>query len=153
MADYALFGLKILLIFFVVYSLIKFYVFFFIKYERRRKLLDSSYNGETSATKVQDIFLLVMALILLGLLFISGGMQYISFITGLFVGMLLIQLYFHSFSKPLKTEESPEPPISPIKIMSYAIEASPGRAWKELVILTVILVWALYMLLTAGFGL
>jgi hypothetical protein len=94
-----------------------------------------------------------MALILLGLLFVSGGMQYISFTTGLFVGMLLIQLYFHSFSKPLEKEESPEPPLSPIKLMSYAIEANPGRAWKELVILTVLLVWALYMLLTAGFGL
>ena len=153
MADYALLGLKILLIFFVLYSLIKFYVFFFIKYDKRRKLLDSSYKGKTSATKVQDIFLLTMSLILLGLLFVSGGMQYISFISGLFVGMILIQLYFHSFSKPLKPEEKPEPPISPIKIMSYAIEASPGRAWKELVILTVLLIWALYVLLTIGFGL
>jgi hypothetical protein len=153
MIDYALLGLKILLIFFVVYSLIKFYVFFFVKYDRRRKLLDSSYNGKTSATKVQDIFLLFMALILLGLLFVSGGMEYISFITGLFVGMLLIQLYFHSFSKPLTPDESPEPPLSPIKLMSYAIEANPGRAWKELIILTIILVWAIYVLLTKGFGL
>ena len=56
MADYALFGLKILLIFFVVYSLIKFYVFFFIKYERRRKLLDSSYNGKLVQPKYRIYF-------------------------------------------------------------------------------------------------
>lgn len=153
MENYALLGLKIILLFYVVYSLIKFYVFFFVKYDRRRKLLDSSYTGKTSATKVQDIFLLLVALIMLGMLFVSGGMEYISFITGLFVGMVLIQLYFHSFSKPLTPEESPEPPVSPIKIMSYAIEADPKRAWKELVILTVLLVWALYVLLTVGFGL
>jgi hypothetical protein len=152
MADYVLLGLKILLIFFVVYSLIKFYVFFFVKYDKRRKLLDSSYSGKARATKFQDIFLLVVVLILLGLLFVTG-VEYISFITGLFVGMVLIQLYFHSFSVPLKPEESPEPPLSPIKIMSYAIEASPKRPWKELLIITVLLVWGLYMLLMGVFSL
>ncbi len=67
--------------------------------------------------------------------------------------MVLIQLYFHSFSEPLKPEHFPEPPVSPIKIMSYGIEASPGKAWRELLIMTVIFIWALYMLLTQGFGL
>ena len=52
--------------------------------------------------------------------------------------MVLIQLYFHSFSEPLKPEHFPEPPVSPIKIMSYGIEASPGKAWRELLIMTVI---------------
>ena len=127
--------------------------FFFAKYDTRRKLLDSSYNGKTSATKVQDIFLLVMILILTGLLFVSGATEYINFITGLLVGMILIQTYFHSFSKPLTPEESPEAPISPIKMMSYAIEANPEKAWKQLVIMTILFIWALYMLLTQGFGL
>jgi hypothetical protein len=85
-------------------------------------------------------------------LFASGGMEYISFTTGLFVGMILIQLYFHSFSDPLPPEKSPEPPLSPIKIMSYAIEANPKKAWRELLIITIILIWALYMLITQ-FGL
>lgn len=153
MIETALLALKILLVFFVVYSLVKFFVFFFIKYDTRRKLLDNSYNGKTSATKIQDIFLLGMILILMGLLFISGATEYISFITGLLAGMVLIQTYFHSFSKPLTPEESPEPPVSPIKMMSYAIEASPGKAWKQLIIMTVLFIWALYMLLTQGFGL
>lgn len=153
MNETALLALKIVLIFFVIYSLIKFFVFFFVKYEKRRDLLDKSYNGKASATKVQDIFLLVMVLIIIGLLFLSGQTEYISFISGLLAGMVLIQLYFHSFSVPLSVEESPEPPVSPIKMMSYAIEADPKRPWRELVIMTIIFIWALYMLLTQGFGL
>ena len=151
--DWALLVLNILLIFFVVYSLIKFFVFFFVKYDTRRKLLDSSYNGKTTATKISDIFLLSMVMLLLIFLFLSGRTDYLSFTTGLLVGMVLIQLYFHSFSEPLKPEQSPESPVSPIKIMSYGIEASPGKAWRELLIMTVIFIWALYMLLTQGFGL
>ena len=149
----ALLILQILLIFFVVYSLIKFFVFFFIKYDTRRKMLDSSYKDKTSATKVSDIFLLIMVLLLLGFLFLSGSTEYISFTTGLLVGMVLIQLYFHSFSEPLPPEKSPKSPVSPIKIMSYAIEANPGKAWIELLIMTLIFIWALYMLLSQGFGL
>ena len=145
--------LKILLIFFVVYSLIKFFVFFFVKYDTRRKLLDSSYNGKSSATKISDIFLLSIVLLLIIFLYLSGRTEYLSFTTGLLVGMVLIQLYFHSFSELLKPEQSPEPPVSPIKIMSYGMEAIPGKAWKELLIMTMIFIWALYMLLTQGFGL
>ncbi len=148
-----LLALKIMLMFFVVYSLIKFMFFFFIKYDTRRRLLNSSYKGKTSATKIQDIFLLAIMLILTGLLFASGVNEYISFITGILVGMVLIQTYFHSFSKPLTLEESPESPVSPIKMMSYAIEANPGMAWKQLIIMTMLFIWALYMLLTQGFGL
>ena len=153
MNETALLVLKVVLIFFVIYSLIKFLFFFFVKYDTRRNLLDKSYKGKTRATKVQDIFLLIMVLIIIGLLFISGQTEYISFISGLLAGMVLIQLYFHSFSQPLSAENSPEPPVSPIKIMSYAIEANPGLAWRELLIITIILIWALYMLLTQGFGL
>lgn len=151
--DIALLILKILLIFFVVYSLVKFFVFFFVKYNTRRKLLDSSYNGKTSATKISDIFLLIMVILLIVFLYASGTTEYLSFTTGLLVGMVLIQLYFHSFSDPLPPEKSPEPPVSPIKLMSYAIEANPKKAWRELIIMTVIFIWALYMLLTQGFGL
>ena len=153
MVDTALLVLKIFLVFFVVYSLIKFMFFFFVKYDTRRKLLDSAYKGKTSGSKIQDIFFLAVILILLGLLFVSGATEYISFITGLLVGMVLIQLYFHSFSQSLTPEKSPEPPISAIKLMSYAIEANPGRAWKELLIMTILFIWAIYTLLTQGFGL
>ena len=153
MIETVLSALKILLVFFVVYSLIKFMFFFFVKYDTRRKLLDSAYKGKTSGSKIQDIFFLAIILILLGLLFVSGEMEYISFITGLLVGMVLIQLYFHSFSQTLTAEKSPESPLSAIKMMSYAIEDKPALAWKELIIMAVLFVWAIYMLLTQGFGL
>ena len=97
--DWALLILKILLIFFVVYSLIKFFVFFFVKYDTRRKLLDSSYNGKITATKISDIFLLSMVLLLLIFLYLSGRTEYLSFTTGLLVGMVLIQLYFHKIGR------------------------------------------------------
>ena len=153
MNETALMALKIVLVFFIVYSLIKFFFFFFVKYETRRKLLENAYTGKRGATKIQDLFFLAVILIIIGLLFVSGEMGYISFIAGLLAGMVLIQLYFHSFSKSLPAEKSPEPPISAIKMMSYAIEANPGLAWKELIIMTVIFIWGLYMLFTQGFGL
>ena len=37
--------------------------------------------------------------------------------------------------------------------MSYGIQAFPKKPWKELVFLTVIFLWGLYMLLSKGFGL
>jgi hypothetical protein len=36
--------------------------------------------------------------------------------------------------------------------LSYSIQASPGKAWKELVLMTLLFVWSLYMLMTKGFG-
>jgi hypothetical protein len=91
-------------------------------------------------------------LIFVALLFASG-VEYLSFTTGLLVGMTIIQVYFHRFSDPLPPEKSPEPPITALKMMSYSIQANPGKGWKELVFMTVLFVWALYMLATRGFAL
>jgi hypothetical protein len=87
----------------------------------------------------------------LALLFVSG-VDYLSFATGLLVGMTIIQVYFHRFSAVLPSDKSPDPPVSAIKLMSYAIQADPGKAWRELTLMTVLLVWVLYMLVTHGFG-
>ena len=48
--------------------------------------------------------------------------QKLSFITGLAAGMLIIQIFFHRFDKPLAPEQSPESGAPPRKIMSYAIK-------------------------------
>jgi hypothetical protein len=71
----------------------------------------------------------------------------------LLVGMTIIQVYFHRFSEPLPPEKSPEPPITALKMLSYSIQANPGRAWRELVLMTILFLWALYMLATHGFSL
>ncbi|PWT73476.1 MAG: hypothetical protein C5B59_13540 [Bacteroidetes bacterium] len=145
--------LKILMTLFVLQALIKFYVFFFVRYEVRRKQLDKSYGQKASATKYFDNVILLVLALLVTLLFLSKSMEYLSFITGVYIGATLIQVYFHRFSDPLPEDKSPKPPISPIKIMSYGVQAFPKKPWKELLFLTLIFLWGLYMLLSRGFGL
>jgi len=124
---------------------VKFAVFFTLPYETRRRMLDSQYAGRASATKTSDLLLLAMVTILLVLLFAGGQASYISFAVGLWAGMTLIQTYFHEFSKPLSPEQLPrDGVISPIKMMSYAIQANPELPWKQLAIITVLAVWVLY---------
>ena len=145
--------LKLLLTLFAIQALVKFAFFFFLSYDRRRKQLDKAYGDKTSATSVADNILLVIVLVLIALVFVSGSMEYISFTAGLYIGATLIQLYFHRFSSPLPPEKAPGAPVSPIKMMSYAIQANPEKPWKELVILGGLFLWALLMLITRGFGL
>jgi len=102
---------------------------------------------KASATKAADAVLLGLAIVLavpLGL----RGTDHLSFLTGLLIGMTLIQIYVHQFSVPLSPGEAPEPPSSPIKIMSYGIRARPGRAWKVLVVIAGLLVWSLHGIVT-----
>ena len=115
-------------------------------------MLDSQYTGKTSATKYSDILLLVIVLVLIILLFATGKTDYLSFAVGLYAGMTLIQLYFHHFSKPLPPSEAPQEPLSPIKTMSYAIQANPEKPWKELLVIAVLLIWILFNIITKGFG-
>lgn len=144
--------LKIVLALVVIQALVKFVVFFLVPYSTRRALLDRQYAGKLSATAKSDVFLLALVVALLGLLFWNGNPEYLSFAVGLYAGMTLIQVYFHRFSKPLAPEEAPPQPVSPIKMMSYAIQANPEKPWSELLLIAVLLVWILFMLVTKGFG-
>jgi len=143
--------LKILLLLLLTQGLIKFIVFFFVGYDVRRRRLDKSYGKKTSATKVFDTVILLVLAVFVVLLFVSGEMKSLSFTTGLYVGMTLIQVYFHRFSDPLPPEKSPEPPVSPIKMMSYGIQAFPKKPWREILFMAVLFVWGLYKLITEGF--
>jgi hypothetical protein len=143
--------LKILLTIYILYALLKFFEFFFRSDEAKMKGLRAVYSGSGHAIKIFDNVTLVLMLVFIGLLFASG-VEYLNFITGLLVGMTVIQVYFHRFSDPLPPEKSPEPPITALKMMSYSIQASPEKAWKELLMMTVLFLWALYMLATRGFG-
>jgi hypothetical protein len=140
-----LFVLRILIGLLMLQALVKFAVFFVLPYKTRRRMLDSQYGSKASATAASDLLLLAVVVILLALLFASGQVEYLSFGVGLWAGMTLIQTYFHQFSKPLPSEELPVAgPISPIKMMSYAIQADPERPWMQLAIITVLAVWVLY---------
>lgn len=145
--------LKILLTLYILQSLLKFCIHFFVDYETRKRRIEGYYSGGGRTITLFDNITLVFMVLFVGLLFASGGMEYLSFTTGLLVGMTLIQLYFHRFRDPLTPEKSPKPPVTPVKHMSYAIQANPGKAWREYLLMTVLLVWALYMLLAEGFGL
>jgi hypothetical protein len=144
-------SLKILLALYILYALLKFFDFFFLKYEARIERISAAYRNEGRAIRIFDDSILLVMLAFLALLFVSG-VDYLSFATGLLVGMTIIQVYFHRFSAVLPSDKSPDPPVSAIKLMSYAIQADPGKAWRELTLMTVLLVWVLYMLVTHGFG-
>jgi hypothetical protein len=145
--------LKILLTVYILYALLKFFEFFFRDEATKRKGLYSVYvKGNGAVVKAFDNGILILMLVFLGLLF-AGGVEYVSFTTGLLVGMTIIQVYFHRFCDPLPPEKSPEPPITALKMLSYSIQANPGKAWRELVLMTLLFVWSLYMLATQGFGL
>jgi hypothetical protein len=138
-------ALRILVGLLMLQALVKFAVFFVVPYHTRRKMLDTQYGAKTSATKGSDLLLLAIVLVLLILLFGIGRVDYVSFAVGLWAGMTLIQTYFHEFSRPLLPEELPrQGDISPIKMMSYAIQADPHRPWKQLAIIAVLAVWVVY---------
>jgi hypothetical protein len=79
---------------------------------------------------------------LLAGLLAARGSEPVSFLAGLLIGMTLIQLYFHQFAEPLLPAQHPREPSSPIKLMSYGIQAKPGRAWKEMATIAILIVWA-----------
>ena len=144
--------LKAFLVVYILYALLKFYEFFFRSDEAKMRGLRAVYADGGRAIRIfDDVMMTVMAGVV-ALLFVSG-VEYLSFTTGLLVGMTVIQVFFHRFRDPIPPDKSPDPPITPLKMMSYAIQATPGKASRELAFMTVLFVWALYMLATRGFGL
>jgi hypothetical protein len=136
---------------YVIQALLKMAVHFFVPYQTRRKRIDAIYAGRQIAL-YDDIVLLLM-LLFVGLLVAAGGPAYLSFITGIVVAMALIQVYFHRFSAPVPSEQMPGEPVTPIKLMSYAIQESPRRAWAGVRGHDRALLWALHALVTSTFGL
>jgi len=127
-----------------VHALAKF-VFFALPYRRRRAALDKSYGDKPSATITSDTVMLLFTIALTGLL-LWRGVQAVSFLGGVWIGATLIQLYFHEFHAPVAQDRAAPPVVSPIKSMSYAIQDSPWRPWRELLTLTVVICWSLALL-------
>jgi hypothetical protein len=127
-----------------VHALAKF-VFFALPYRRRRAALDKSYGDKPSATITSDTVMLLFTIALTGLLW-WRGVEAVSFLGGVWIGATLIQLYFHEFHAPVDQDRAAPPVVSPIKSMSYAIQDSPWRPWRELLTLTVVICWSLALL-------
>ncbi len=132
-----------------VHTLLKFAFFFVLPYDRRRAALDQAYGNKPTATRTADIVLLTMAIVLAALLWYHG-IEATSFLGGLWIGGTLIQLYFHRFHEPIDDKHAPPPAVSPIKTMSYAIQANPSRAWREMLVFAILVICSL-VLIVSGF--
>ena len=140
-------ALQILLIAFCVQGLVKFAVGFLVPYPIRIRRIASYYERGGRIISIYDTVTLIIIGVLVVLLFLTQ-MHDLSFITGLIVGMLTIQIFFHRFSRVLPAEQMPETPTPPRKLMPYAIQATPALGWREILFMTALFVWALAMLLT-----
>jgi hypothetical protein len=130
-------ALDAFVVIFGAYVLLKFSFFFTLSYKTRRKMLDASYAGRAYATDKVDVALLILSIAMaFGLL--ATGAEPIGFLGGLLVGGTLIQLYFHAFHAPVAHDREAPEPRSPLKIMSYAIQAEPRRPWMVLVVYSVL---------------
>jgi hypothetical protein len=127
-----------------VHILAKF-TFFALPYAKRRAALDRSYGEKPSATSTSDWITLGFT-VALGALLLARGVEAVSFLGGLWVGATLIQLYFHRFHVPVPAEKAAPPQTSPLKEMSYAIQAAPWRPWPEMAVLAVLVVWNLVLM-------
>ena len=123
--------LKILLVLYIAYALLKFFDFFYQSYDRRMRSIRAAYENDGRVLKTFDNVVLGLMVLLVVLQFLSG-IEYLSFTTGLLVGSTLIQIYFHRFCDPVPADKAPEPPVSPIKLMSWGIQATPEKPWREL---------------------
>ena len=138
--------LTILLIAFCIQGLVKFAVGFAVPYRTRIGRIAAYYRRDGRIISIYDSVTLVIVIALVVLLFLTD-MQLVSFITGLIVGMLIIQVFFHRFSEPLTKEQAPDADATPRKVMSYAIQARPALAWREIALMTALFGWALYELI------
>ncbi len=144
-------ALTVLLIAFCVQGLVKFAVGFAVPYRTRIGRIAAYYRRDGRIISIYDSVTLVIIVALVVLLFLTD-MQPLSFITGLIVGMLIIQIFFHRFSEPLTEAQAPEDDAAPRKIMSYAIQARPALAWREIALMTALFGWALYELIVTLVG-
>lgn len=139
--------LKIILLLLSIQSIAKFLVFFLVKKETRMKMAEKMYkegSGEGSATKVNDIIIYGLIFAMIILLFISG-IEYVNFITGFMVGLTVLQMYLHSFNKPL--EKEPARPLTPVKMMSFAIKEMPQKGLFPQIIMTLGSIWFIIMMI------
>ncbi|MCP3800676.1 hypothetical protein NLX83_15520 [Allokutzneria sp. A3M-2-11 16] len=139
--------LTVLLILLCVQGLVKFTVGFLVLYSTRIRQVASYYERGGRVITLYDNIILAVMVVLVGLLLVTGVHPH-SFVTGLVVGMLVIQVFFHRFSQPLPEDRAPEAPVQPRKLMSYAIQADPGLAWREIAFMALLFIGSLLALVS-----
>ena len=144
----ALIVLSVLLVLYSLQALAKFVIWLTLPYSKRIERISSYYNKDSRTIGIYDTVSLVSLILLVALLLVVGY-EPINFLTGLIVGMLLIQTFFHRFDRPLSPERAPTPPAPVRKIMSFAIQDAPLLAWPEMLVISVLLVGGLVGLAVA----
>jgi hypothetical protein len=144
-ADTAAAVLRVFLIVYMLYAYAKFADVFVRPKESKKRWLRRVYAG--SMVRVFDNVMLVVMLLVVGVTLLAGT-EVLSFTSGLLVGMTLIQIFFHRFAEPLTDEWMPHAPVTPLKMMAHAIQATPQKAWRELAVITVLFAGLLFYLVT-----
>jgi hypothetical protein len=130
--------LKILPTVYILYALLKFLEFFFRDEEAKMKGLYTVYvKGGGAVVKVFDnrnagLHARPSRFAVLG----RGGVR--EFHHGVASRHDHHSGLLPSFFRALATGKSPEPPITALKMLSYSIQANPQRAWRELVLMTIL---------------
>ena len=138
--------LRVFLIVYMLYGYAKFVELFVRSDDSKRRWLRRVYGNHARMVRVfDDVMLILMAVVVV--LAISAKADALTFTAGLLVGMTLIQIYFHRFKDPLTREWTPGEPVTPLKMMAYAIQATPAKAWKELAFITVLFAGAMFALI------
>lgn len=140
-------ALSVLLVLYAVQALAKFVIWAAVPYDTRIRKISTYYDRDNKIISTYDtisLITLVAAVILLLLI----GTEWLSFMTGLIVGMLLIQTFFHRFDRPLPADRAPQPPAPVRKTQSYAIHDAPQLAWREISVITILLIVGLVGLIT-----
>jgi hypothetical protein len=137
--------LRVVLVVYMFYAYAKFAELFARSTASKKSWLRRVYAG--SMVRVfDDVMLIVMIAVVVTTAW--SGFHVLSFTSGLLVGMTLIQIFFHRFDQPLTEEWSPAAPVTPLKLMAYAIQAMPQKAWRELLVITVLFAGLLVLLFT-----
>ncbi|MES9542857.1 MULTISPECIES: hypothetical protein [unclassified Actinomadura] len=141
--------LVVLLTLLTLQALAKFVAWFTVPYSSRIKRMATYYDKKHRFITVYDTVTLGLGIVIVLLAFLTG-VEYLSFISGFIVGMICIQVFFHRFIHVLPEDKTPQMPTPPVKLLSYAIQAQPGLAWREIAFISILSVWSLYMLIARG---
>lgn len=142
MAIVATIVLAILLVLYSLQALAKFTIWLLVPYSARIRRISSYYDKDSRTISIYDTVSLLSLVLAVALLLVVGA-EPISFLTGLIVGMLLIQTFFHRFDRPLAPDRSPASPAPVRKMLSFAIQDTPLLAWREMLVIAILLVGGL----------
>ncbi len=145
MKDTAEAVLRVFLILYMLYAFAKFAEFFLRSEPSKKKWLRKVYANNARSVRIFDNAMLGVMALLVALVLIAGA-DYLNFAAGLLVGMTIIQIYFHRFADPVASDWMPDAPVTPLKLMAHSVQATPAKAWREILFSTMLFLGLIYVL-------